>query len=154
MKREELIQALNHLKVQTGSLACLGCGYEHNCTTKGCRILREAVEQLSAPAIRTRAEILEAARKCVAGDRDEEYGEPEDSFDLIAQLWEPYIRAACVSPSADVEIRPQDVAILMGLLKIARAAVNDKTDNFVDLAGYAACAGEAAQKRGRGNGCE
>lgn len=46
MKREELIQALNHLKVQTGSLACLGCGYEHNCSTKGCRILREAVEQL------------------------------------------------------------------------------------------------------------
>ena len=42
----ELIQALNRLKVQTGSLTCLGCGYEHNCTTKGCRILREAVEQL------------------------------------------------------------------------------------------------------------
>ena len=42
----ELIQALNRLKVQTGSLACLCCGYEHNCSTKGCRILREAVEQL------------------------------------------------------------------------------------------------------------
>lgn len=42
----ELIQALNRLKAQTGSLACLGCGYEHNCSTKGCRILREAVEQL------------------------------------------------------------------------------------------------------------
>ena len=145
MKREELIQALDRLKVQTGSLACLGCGYEHTCTTKGCQILREAVEQLSAPALRTRAEILEAAGKCVTGGRDEEYGEPEDSFDLIAQLWEPYIRAACVSPSADVAIRPQDVAILMALLKIARAAVNDKPDNFVDLAGYAACAGEAAQ---------
>ena len=37
MKSEELIQALNSLKVQTGSLACLGCGYEHTCTTKGCR---------------------------------------------------------------------------------------------------------------------
>lgn len=47
MTNEELIQALDRLKVQTGSLACLGCGYEHNCTTKGCRILREAVEQLS-----------------------------------------------------------------------------------------------------------
>lgn len=46
MKREELIQALDCLKVQTGSLACLGRGYEHTCTTKGCRILREAVEQL------------------------------------------------------------------------------------------------------------
>lgn len=46
MTNEELIQALDRLKVQTGSLACLGCGYEHNCATKGCRILREAVEQL------------------------------------------------------------------------------------------------------------
>lgn len=46
MTNEALIQALNRLKVQTGSLACLGCGYEHNCTTKGCRILREAAEQL------------------------------------------------------------------------------------------------------------
>lgn len=145
MINEELIQALDRLKVQTGSLACLGCGYEHNCTTMGCRILREAVERLSAPAIRTRAEILEAAGKCVTGGRDKEYGEPEDSFDLIAQLWEPYIKAACVSPGVNVGIRPQDVAILMALLKIARAAVNDNPDNFVDLAGYAACAGEAAQ---------
>ena len=154
MTNEELIQALDCLKVQTGSLACLGCGYEHNCTTKGCRILREAAEQLSAPVIRTRAEILEAAGKCITGGRDEEYGEPEDSFDLIARLWEPYIRAACVSPGANVGIREQDVAILMGLLKIARAAVNDKPDNLVDLAGYAACAGEAAQKRGGRNECE
>lgn len=53
MKSEELIQALNCLKVQTGSLACLGCGYEHNCTTKGCRILREAIRQLSKPAQKT-----------------------------------------------------------------------------------------------------
>lgn len=46
MTNEELIQALEHLKVQTGSLACLGCGHEHNCSTKGCQILREAVERL------------------------------------------------------------------------------------------------------------
>ena len=48
MPYEELIQALNRLKVQTGSLACLGCGYEHNCSAKGCRILREAAERLGA----------------------------------------------------------------------------------------------------------
>lgn len=35
MKRErkmidvEILEALSHLKVQTGSLACMGCGYEH-----------------------------------------------------------------------------------------------------------------------------
>ena len=55
MTNEELIQALDCLKVQTGSLACLGCGYEHTCTVKGCRILREAVEQLSTSKEERRA---------------------------------------------------------------------------------------------------
>lgn len=52
MPHGELIQALNRLKVQTGSLACLGCGYEQSCAAKGCRILREAAERLgtSRPA--------------------------------------------------------------------------------------------------------
>lgn len=48
MPHGELIQALNRLKVQTGSLACLGCGYEQSCAAKGCRILREAAERLGA----------------------------------------------------------------------------------------------------------
>lgn len=42
------LQALRRLKVQTGSLACLGCGHEHNCSTHGCAILRNAVEHLEA----------------------------------------------------------------------------------------------------------
>ncbi len=43
----ELITALEHLKVETGSLACLGCGHEHNCSTHGCAIIQEAAEQLA-----------------------------------------------------------------------------------------------------------
>lgn len=46
MKTDELIKALGRLKVQTGSLACLGCGHEHNCGVHGCNLLREAVTQL------------------------------------------------------------------------------------------------------------
>jgi hypothetical protein len=46
MKIEDLIAALRRLKVQTGSLACLGCGHEHNCSTSGCAIIREAVDKL------------------------------------------------------------------------------------------------------------
>lgn len=46
MSDRELIAALRRLKVQTGSLACLGCGYEHNCGIHGCRILRETVARL------------------------------------------------------------------------------------------------------------
>lgn len=46
MRRNELIQALQQLKVQTGSLACLGCGHEHNCSIHGCAIIRAAIEAL------------------------------------------------------------------------------------------------------------
>lgn len=30
----------------TGGLMCIGCGYEHNCRTQGCRLIREAVDKL------------------------------------------------------------------------------------------------------------
>ena len=41
MSDRELIAALRRLKVETGSLVCLGCGYEHNCGIHGCAILRK-----------------------------------------------------------------------------------------------------------------
>lgn len=50
MRDRDIVSALKRLKVETGSIVCLGCGYEHNCSTKGCRILREAadaIEELS-----------------------------------------------------------------------------------------------------------
>lgn len=46
MTISKLIQALNGLKVETGSLACMGCGHEHNCSTHGCAILREAIDMV------------------------------------------------------------------------------------------------------------
>lgn len=46
MKMDELIVALDRLKVETGSLACLGCGHEHNCSTHGCAIIHEAAETI------------------------------------------------------------------------------------------------------------
>ncbi len=46
MNREQLLHGLRHLKVQTGSLACMGCQHEDNCGIKGCAIIRAAVEQL------------------------------------------------------------------------------------------------------------
>lgn len=46
MSSKELIEALKRLKVETGSLVCMGCGYEHNCGIHGCAILREAAVKL------------------------------------------------------------------------------------------------------------
>lgn len=42
------LRAVRGLKVQTGSLACLGCGYEHGCSVHGCAILRNVVEHMEA----------------------------------------------------------------------------------------------------------
>lgn len=46
MTIKELITALQRLKVETGSIACLGCGHEYNCGIHGCAIIREATEKL------------------------------------------------------------------------------------------------------------
>ena len=46
MTKEQLLDALQRLMVETGSLDCLGCGHEHNCSLQGCNILREAVAAL------------------------------------------------------------------------------------------------------------
>lgn len=82
----------------------------------------------------TRAEILDAAKKCVCGQREQDYGTPESNFQLIANLWRMYL---------GVDISATDVAMMMALLKIARIKNGGGTgDSFVDLAGYAACGGE------------
>lgn len=46
MNRAYLIHELNRLKVQTGSLACMGCQHKDSCGIKGCALIRTAVEQL------------------------------------------------------------------------------------------------------------
>lgn len=50
MNRDDLLKSLERLKVETGSLACLGCGREHDCSTKGCAILRAAVQEIKTLA--------------------------------------------------------------------------------------------------------
>lgn len=44
MRTEEILAALRRLKVETGSLVCMGCGREYICGIQGCRIVREAAE--------------------------------------------------------------------------------------------------------------
>lgn len=107
--------------------------------------IREAVEKHSEDAKRklTRADILHAAEKCVCGQRETDYGTPEDNFETIAGLWKTYLSRACVDEAGGVYIDATDVAMMMALLKIARIAGGSGTrDSFIDLAGYAACGAE------------
>jgi len=81
-----------------------------------------------------RTDILTAAQVCVCGDREQDYGNPESNFSRIAEFWSTYL---------GFPIDAKDVAAMLALLKIARiASGHAKADNWVDLAGYAACGGE------------
>lgn len=46
MQIENIIKSLRRMAVNTGTLNCLGCGFEHNCGIHGCRVLREAADKL------------------------------------------------------------------------------------------------------------
>ena len=88
----------------------------------------------------TRKRVLSEAEKCVCGQRENEYGVPEDSFEMIGKLWTVYLDYA-------TKIDAHDVAAMMALLKIARIAKSpDHMDSWCDLAGYASCGGEIAGK--------
>lgn len=90
----------------------------------------------------TRRSILRDAEKCVVGDRDQDYGSPENSFAVIGKLWGIYLEEKCLRDGR-ITILPEDTAALMCLFKTARVATgHGKADNWVDLAGYAACGGE------------
>lgn len=93
-------------------------------------------EQKQAP---TRVSILEDARKCVCGEREGQYGSPENNFQTIAELWGIY---------CEREFSAVDVAVMMALLKVARIKSDPtKVDSWVDGCGYLACGGELGGKQ-------
>ena len=46
MDNEALARRLMQMSLETGSLNCLGCGYENNCSIHGCAVLKQAAEAL------------------------------------------------------------------------------------------------------------
>ena len=97
-----------------------------------------------------RSEILEAARRCVCGEREQDYGTPENNFETIGLLWGVYLRAAHPEYAKVMPINgitAKDAGTMLALLKVARIATGSSPDSFIDLAGYAACAGEIVTER-------
>lgn len=98
-------------------------------------------------------DLLDEAKQIITGERQDTYGAPEDSFYLIAQLWDAYLSARPrdrktlgEEPS---QLEPIDVARMMTLLKIARMVCGqDKRDNYTDAAGYLAIAADRMMEVG------
>ena len=83
-----------------------------------------------------RTEILETAKALINGDRERDYGSPEENFDRIAAGW---------SVILSQDISAEQVALCMAWLKIARLVNGAKEDSYVDAAAYMALAGELSE---------
>ena len=84
-----------------------------------------------------RIAVLEAAREAVTG-RPASYGEPEDSFGRVAEVWSAIFPERTWTAS--------DVPLALAALKLVRLSFHPKhRDSSVDLAGYAACQAECAE---------
>ena len=89
------------------------------------------------PRVRERSVILRKAEEYVTKQRAQDYGDMSINFAVIGKYWSTHL---------GIEISSEDVAVMMALLKIARAKANPATeDSFIDGCGYLALAGELAK---------
>ena len=106
-----------------------------------------------------RTRLLREADQIVNGDRNAQYGDPNQDFKRTAALWNTYLagvlerKIGYLPESEQSHIRffveqlidPHDVGWMMILLKSSRATVSPhKFDNYLDAAGYSACAWDCA----------
>lgn len=90
---------------------------------------------------KTRNQVLEKAKVIMNNDRQNNYGEPENNFGVIAEYWNTYLKSR--GYIATDRIKPSDVSIMMGLLKTARTGSSPyHEDNYVDAVNYFAIAYE------------
>ena len=89
----------------------------------------------------TKEEILKKAKDLISGDRNDTHGDAFQNHAEIAEFWNIFLDKK-LRPMAS--ITAEDVALMMVLMKISRNNQGKKNnlDNFIDMCGYAAIAGE------------
>jgi hypothetical protein len=85
---------------------------------------------------------LREAARIINGERDTQYGGPEENFGRIAAIWSAIFKR---------EFTREDVAMAMIGVKLARFASDAgfQPDTWIDIAGYAGCGYEVGQKDGQ-----
>ena len=89
----------------------------------------------------TKEEILRQAKELITGDRNDTHGDAFQNHAEIAEFWNIFLDKK-LKPMAS--LTAEDVALMMVLMKISRNNQGKKSniDNFIDMCGYAAIAGE------------
>lgn len=87
---------------------------------------------------------LQEAQRLTHGPRQADYSHPFDDYTRTAELVNAALRH-----KLRVNLDPEDVTIIMCLVKISRQMHKPKRDNMVDLAGYSWCTDEIIEERKR-----
>lgn len=114
MKRDEIVAGLRRQRVETGSIACLGCGWENSCGVHGCRIMREAADMLEndesqAVALQRVLALRQAQLDCAAASSAVLKKQNEQMRDAAAQVTRLAAEAAVERDWIRVEDRLPEV---------------------------------------------
>lgn len=93
-----------------------------------------------------RGKILDTTKTVINGKRNDSYGNPENSFTAIADIWNWWINNKYISRNLPVVLTQEDSTMMMALMKIAREVNQHKKDNLVDLCGYIGLLGDMYDK--------
>lgn len=92
-------------------------------------------------AVPFRAALLRLAEELITGDRNKTYGSPTENFKNIAALLNVQF-----AHKLKQDFTAADVAVIMMHVKLARMIAEPKYDNWLDVAGYAACGAECQEE--------
>jgi hypothetical protein len=99
-------------------------------------ILRYLTEQARADNRKPPESILAEAQRITGGDRQAQYGPPDQDFRRTAEMWTGLFGDLLKSGT---RFDAFHVALAMILLKTSRQMHQRKRDNWTDIAGYAHC---------------
>ena len=124
MTNNELAEFLRNMKVETGSLLCLGCGHEHNCGIHGCAIL-----SMAADALDNSERHVAALHKEIKGWR-RQYQQLREAAALVAKESAELLERQWIP----VENRLPNLDELVLVIASGKPQENITLDNAVELA--------------------
>jgi len=106
-----------------------------------------AHQELEAPSLPPRVDMLRTVERLVSNNRNLDYGEPVENMERTAEML-----AAYLGKRTGRELEATDVAAFGIILKLGRLAENPThSDSWMDVAGYASIGFECVEKEKSGS---
>jgi hypothetical protein len=115
---------------------------------KDCNPAEDVRRSFDAMRSQFKESILDEAKRITGGDRQAQYGPPDQDFSRTAAMWNGLF-GDLLKDGARFE--PFHVALAMILLKASRQIHQRKRDNWTDIAGYSHCGNVCDEQAAKAN---